>query len=46
MLDYVQVGSVAPDFTATSVYDEEFDRAASEDIDTVSSRFLPPRQVI
>ena len=28
------------------VYDEEFDRAASEDIDTVSSRFLPPRQVI
>ena len=28
------------------VYDEEFDRAASEDIDSVSSRFLPPRMII
>ena len=28
------------------VYDEEFDRAAFEDIDTVSSRFLPPRLII
>jgi hypothetical protein len=28
------------------VYDEEFDRAAFEDTDTVSSRFLPPRQVL
>ena len=28
------------------VYDEEFDRAASEDIDSVSSRFLPPRIII
>ena len=25
MIDYVQVGSFAPDFTATSVYDEEFE---------------------
>ena len=29
-----------------SVYDEEWDRAASEDIDSVSSKFLPPRLVI
>tara|TARA_R100001244_G_scaffold106053_1_gene78618 strand:- start:2894 stop:3553 length:660 start_codon:yes stop_codon:yes gene_type:complete len=29
-----------------AIYDEEFDRAAFEDIDSVSSRFLPPRQVI
>ena len=28
------------------VYDEEFDRAAFEDIDTVSSRCLPPRLII
>ena len=28
------------------VYDEEFDRAAFEDIDSVSSRFIPPRVVI
>ena len=28
------------------VYDEEFDRAAFEDIDSVSSRFLPGRTVI
>ena len=28
------------------VYDEEFDRAASEDIDSVSSRFLPPRMIV
>ena len=28
------------------VYDEEFDRAAFEDIDSVSSRFLPPRMII
>ena len=28
------------------IYDEEFDRAAFEDIDTVSSRFLPPRLII
>jgi hypothetical protein len=28
------------------VYDEEFDRAAFEDIDSVSSRFLPPRQIL
>ena len=25
MIDCVQVGSFAPDFTATSVYDEEFE---------------------
>jgi len=29
-----------------SVYDEEWDRAASEDIDSVSSKFLPPRLII
>jgi len=28
------------------IYDEEFDRAAFEDIDSVSSRFVPPRVVI
>ena len=28
------------------VYDEEIDRAAFEDIDSVSSRFIPPRVVI
>jgi hypothetical protein len=28
------------------VYDEEFDRAAFEDIDSVSSKFIPPRLVI
>jgi hypothetical protein len=28
------------------VYDEEFDKAAFEDIDSVSSRFLPPRTLI
>ena len=28
------------------VYDEEFDRAAFEDIDSVSSKFLPPRQIL
>jgi len=28
------------------LYDEEFDRAAFEDIDSVSSRFVPPRVVI
>ena len=38
----------APDRMALlkQVYDEEFDRAASEDIDSVSSRFLPPRMII
>lgn len=38
----------APDRVANlkAIYDEEFDRAAFEDIDSVSSRFLPPRQVI
>ena len=29
-----------------TVYDEEWDRAASEDIDSVSSKFLPPRMII
>ena len=28
------------------IYDEEFDRAAFEDIDSVSSKFVPPRVVI
>jgi hypothetical protein len=28
------------------VYDEEFDRAAFEDIDSVSSRFVPGRTII
>jgi hypothetical protein len=28
------------------IYDEEWQRAASENIDTVSSRFLPARTVI
>jgi hypothetical protein len=28
------------------IYDEEFDRAAFEDIDSVSSRFLPNRTII
>ena len=28
------------------IYDEEFDRAAFEDIDSVSSKFIPPRLVI
>ena len=38
----------APDRMALlkQVYDEEFDRAASEDIDSVSSRFLPPRMIV
>jgi len=38
----------APDRMALlkQVYDEEFDRAAFEDIDSVSSRFLPPRMII
>ena len=30
----------------TQIYDEEFDRAAFEDIDSVSSKFVPPRVVI
>jgi hypothetical protein len=29
-----------------TIYDEEWDRAASEDIDSVSSKFLPPRMII
>ena len=28
------------------IYDEEFDRAAFEDNDSVSSKFVPPRVVI
>ena len=28
------------------VYDEEFDRAAFEDIDSVSSKFVPGRTII
>tara|TARA_R110002033_G_scaffold65764_1_gene116940 strand:+ start:98 stop:400 length:303 start_codon:yes stop_codon:yes gene_type:complete len=38
----------APDRVALlkPIYDEEWQRAASENIDTVSSRFLPARTII
>ena len=38
----------APDRVALlkPMYDEEWERAASENIDTVSSRFLPARTII